>query len=199
MADIIAVKCPTCGANVSRDELRCKYCGADIILRAHKQQLTKSTSNWYNKHKEISEQSKKIMKKEFLDKMPTYRSNGSFLCGTGELDSDEELIYFLPFNGEPLPAWIENDKKNNLFAVTNKRLIAYYPNKYPKYREITLDSIVSVSPLTKDESFKKFFKLVDTYSFTVCTQEGTEKIDGILGEPHNFTVFWDSLVNAISE
>lgn len=86
----------------------------------------------YNKLDEEFAHSQKEMTKEFLEKLPTYRSNGgSFLIGTGGLDSDESLYFFLPYFDEPLSLGVKQDEKKNLYAVTSKRLIVFYPNKYP--------------------------------------------------------------------
>src|SRR5438876_7366724 len=34
MAQLIALNCPNCGGAVSRDTLKCEYCGAELILAA---------------------------------------------------------------------------------------------------------------------------------------------------------------------
>jgi hypothetical protein len=231
MPDIIAVKCPNCGANVSKNELKCKYCGAELIMLSKSDQdsqvealkpcpqcnmeieiadlicptcgeiLVKNFKDalaLYNKLNEEFAHSQNLIKKEFLEKLPTYRSNGSFLIGTGGLDSDERLYFFLPYREEPLPPWEKQQNNKNFYAVTNQRLILFYSNKYPKYREIALNSIISVSPLAKDESAIKFLNNKNTFGFNIfTTNKNTQRIDGISSEPRYGVVFWCYLINAI--
>jgi hypothetical protein len=240
MPDIIAVKCPNCGANISKTEMKCKYCGAEIILltkivqhdssqvellRACPQcnteieitnlicptcgeilvKSSKDALTLYNRLDEEFGHSQKELRKEFLEKLPTYRSNGgSFLIGTGGLDSDESLYYFLPYFDESLSFGVKQNEKNTLYAVTSKRLVVFYPNKYPKYREIPLNSIISVSPLTKDQttiklSTIKFFNDKNTLGFNIFTKDKkTHRIDGIRSEPRYCVAFWCYLINAIA-
>jgi predicted RNA-binding Zn-ribbon protein involved in translation (DUF1610 family) len=209
MAQIISLKCPNCGGLAERNQMKCQYCGAELIILADgssfafKNQLSCpqcgariEASSWFcpccNKIltqnvEMLRRLQKKIKfsneenKKELLRKVPSDCMK--------PLEPDE---YFY--------CSLSKEQGENYFGITNKRLIKF---KDGNYLEIPLSEIVSVYPLSAkaNTSVVNLFLPIPskiTLQFEVATYQGVQKIDGIQGTPAYCGMFWASVALALT-
>jgi predicted RNA-binding Zn-ribbon protein involved in translation (DUF1610 family) len=209
MAQIIALKCPNCGGAVAKNEMKCQYCGADLLILpdgsafSFKNRLSCpqcgagiEASSWFcpNCNKILTQNlemlrrlQKKLrfsveeQKRELLKKVP------SDCMKPLELD---EYFY----------CSLSREQGENFFGITNKRLIKF---KDGNYSEILLSEIVGVYPASAKANtsvVNLFFPIPIkiTLEFEVSTFSGMQKIDGIQGNPVYCGIFWGFVALAVT-
>ena len=203
MSQIVALKCPNCGGLVARNEMKCEYCGAELIALSDGSSFGLKNqsacpqcgekieaSSWFCPNcstiliKDIEvlrRLQKKVRfltegtKQEFLKKVPS-----SFAKG---LEADE--FFYMTLSRE---------QGDNFFGVTNKRIIKF---KDGEYTEIPLSDVVGVYPIrAKTGAFIPFVPIPPkvTLEFEVSTFNGIKKIDGLKGNPQYCGMFWGRLL-----
>ena len=206
---IAALKCPNCGGLVARNEVKCQYCGADLILMPDsssfalknqsvcpKCEAINDKSSWFCPNcstiltKDI-EMLKRLQKKlkymdeenrqEFLRKVPS-----SFIK---DLEPDEHFYCTL-----------SREQGGNFYGVTNKRIIKF---KDGNYTEIPLGDVVNVYPIRskiETRSLLSVFLPIPTQmtlEFEVSTYNGIIKIDGLKGTPAYCGSFYGFVMIAV--
>lgn len=207
MAQIIPLKCPNCGGSVARNEMKCQYCGAELIIVpdgsafSFKNRLSCpqcgagiEASSWFcpncskiltpnvemlrRLQKKIKFSSEEI-KKELESQVPSDQMK--------PLEPDEYFYMSL-----------SREQGDNFFAVTNKRIIKF---KDGEYTEIPLSEVVGVYPIhAKTGTFIPFVPIPPkvTLEFEVSTYNGIEKIDGLRGTPQYCGMFWGAVALAVT-
>jgi hypothetical protein len=175
---MVVLRCPNCGALLDRGQMKCQYCGAELIL------LPDGSSF-------------RFRSETVCPKCGTINEKSSWFCVgcntilTKDVEMLKELQRKIRFERERavsyMPSWmrekIEPDeyvyfvfkmRDNDFYAVTDKRIIK---SKHGKYEEAPLSEVVSIGPPQVKTGFGFFTPSVTSF-FEVNTFHGTVVFDG---------------------
>lgn len=167
-AEVIALKCPSCGAGVERETMKCRYCGSELVLLPDgssskfrfemlcpKCGAINEKSSWYCSNcktiltKDIEmlrELKKKIAFEQEKIKTPWMREN---------LEPGEYIYYVFTF------------KDGDFYAVTEKRLIK---KKKGQFEQAQLTDVVGFGAIST--TYEGLLKIVSKTSFEMDTFQG---------------------------
>lgn len=212
MTQITVLKCPNCGALFSRNELKCKYCGAEVVLSPDSSSLTlrnqsacpkcgaaNEKSSWFclncgtilTKDTEMLKRlQRKLrfieeeMKKEFVNKVHP------------KIDLEPEELFY---------STLSREQGENFYGVTNKRIMQYINNEYS---EILISDIVAVYPpkvkSSSSSSILRVFvpipqKFEMRFEIDVMTYHGLKKLEEIKGNPNYCGLFYGCVLRTVDE
>ncbi|MEM3673295.1 MAG: zinc ribbon domain-containing protein [Candidatus Bathyarchaeia archaeon] len=182
MAQIIVLKCPNCGALLDKEQMKCQYCGADLVLSPDGSYFIFRAEATCPKCGAINEKSswfcmgcntiltkdtdmlKELQKKIRLEQESMISCMPSWM---GEKLEPDEFIYFVLY---------EEIGGNNFYAITDKRIIK---SRHGKYEEALLSEVVSIGPVRTKQVVRAFvppvigFFHVEIGFFKVNTSRGT--------------------------
>lgn len=181
MTQVIALKCPNCGAPLKRGQMNCEFCGAGLVLLP-------DGSSYRFRDESVCPNCGAIREKSSWF---CVSCNTIFTNDTEMLTELQRKIRFVQDRAkEGLPSWMRKKLEpnefiylvvtvngDNFYAVTDKRVIK---NKNRKYEEHPLSEVVSVGdPETGwPKGFFDFFTLTPpTSHFEVNTFKGSMVFD----------------------
>lgn len=175
MAHIIVLRCPNCGASIEKGQMKCQYCGAELVLLQDGSSFKFRSETTCPKCGAINEKSSwfclscnEILTKDVdmlreLQKKIKFEQerikSGYMSSQMREKLEPDEFIYSL----------VNFKNSDNIYIITDKRIIK---NKNGKYEEALLSEVVSFGPLQTKGLFNS------TMFFDVNTFHGTMIFNG---------------------
>ena len=189
----MALRCPNCGSLISRQNLKCEYCGAELVLAQDGQSMLARNLNacpkcgnqiaegvWFCTHcgEVITKDAKSIEHLKQIQKKFLFQQNDikTSMAELGDNLEPNEFIYFL--------LHYKGIFSNKYYVVTKKKLIKY---DYKKYWQAPLSDIVSIG----DQMFNQ-------PSVTLKVQTFTETVTLDFGDSMDYN-FYNSLKNALDD
>ena len=190
---LFALKCPNCGSNISRQSMKCEYCGAELVLAQDGQSMLTRNRNacpkcgnqiaegvWFCPHcgevtaKDVKtlEHLKQIQKRFVFQQEDTK----SKMAQLGDKLEPNEYIYYLLYHYGIL--------SNKYYAVTEKKLIKF---DYNEYWETPLSDIVAIGD-----------PIYNQYNVTLKVQTFNETVTLDFGETMDYN-FYNALHQAIDD
>jgi len=214
MAQIIALKCPSCGAHLEKNEMKCQYCGAELVLLPDNSAFSLRSQSACPKCGSINEKSswfclncntiltkdtemlKRIQKKAKFNQEENEKLFASKVPLQISLAPDE--FFHMTFSKEQV---------KNFYAVTNKRVMQYVNGKY---NEISISDIVAVYPPKAKPKLSKsslvLLAFVPTplnfetrFEIEIKTYHGLEKLEEIRGDPYYCGLFYAIILRTVEE
>jgi uncharacterized Zn finger protein (UPF0148 family) len=207
MAQVVALKCPSCGAPLEKNEMKCQYCGAELVLLPDSSAFSLRSQSTCPKCGAINDRSSwfcpncnTILTKD-IEPLRRLQKKVKFV----QEQQKEELKKKVPSSfiedlgpDESIYMTLSREQGANFYSVTNKRIIQY---KDGKYKEIPLSEIVGVYPIRSKMDSRSlataFIPVVNVltrpqvmFEFEVSTFKGIEKIEGLKGTPAYCGMFW---------
>jgi len=197
---LFALRCPNCGSNISRQSMKCEYCGAELVLAQDGHSMLPRNLNacptcktqiaegvWFcpNCGQVTTQDAKTIehlkqIQKKFVFQQDDIRAKMAQL--KDKLEPNEFVYYLLYHNGF---------LSNKYYAVTDKKLIKF---DYNEYWEALLSDIVSVS----DPIYRSGDGMFVTPNTSLKVQTFTETVTLDFGESMDYN-FFNALHQAISD
>lgn len=196
MAKVTALRCPNCSALISRDQNKCEYCGAGLIIspdgsffsfrsqsKCPKCGAINEASSWFcvNCRTILTKDTDMLKELQKKLKFEQERAKGFMPLWMREKLEPDEFIYFV----------FKLRGKDNFYAVTDKRIIK---NKSGKYEESPLSEVVSMS----NPQVKTGFFSVSSF-FRVNTFHGTIVFDGFSVEDAQYCGILNAWMKAALE
>jgi RNA polymerase subunit RPABC4/transcription elongation factor Spt4 len=175
MSGLVALKCPNCGSFLERGQMKCQYCGAELVLLPDGSSLrfrgertcpncgaTNEFSSWFctNCGAVLTEDTDMLREFQSKIKFEQERTKSFLPSWMNEKIEPNEYIYFSLY-------WTKGG--NNFYIITDKRIIK---SKDGSYVDIPLSEVVGIG----DPKVKVGFFLPST-SFEVNTFQGTIVFD----------------------
>lgn len=176
MAKVIALRCPNCGGYISREQNKCNYCGADVIIstdgscfslrsqsKCPKCGAVNEASSWFCANCGTILTRDVDMLKELQKKIrfEQKRTESCMAPSMKEKLEPDEFIYYVFY-------WTKGGDR--FYAITDKRIIK---SRAGKYEEAPLSEVVSIG----DPQVKTGFFSVSSF-FEVNTFNKTMVFDG---------------------
>jgi predicted RNA-binding Zn-ribbon protein involved in translation (DUF1610 family) len=195
MARVVALRCPNCGAFLERGQMKCQYCGAELILlpdgssfRFRSEMVCPNCgainerSSWFCVSCNTILTKDVEMLKELQRKIrfEQERAKTFMPLWMREKIGPDEYIYF-----------VFKIKEDDFYAVTDKRLIK---NKHGRYEEASLSEVVGISPIQTRAEPGVFAPKVTGF-FEVNTFHGTIIFDGFSVQDAQYCGIFHSWVN----
>jgi ribosomal protein L37AE/L43A len=197
---LFALRCPNCGSNISRQSMKCEYCGAEVVLGQDGHSMLPRNLNacptckmqiaegvWFcpNCGQVTTQDAKTIehlrqIQKKFVFQQDDIRAKLAQI--KDKLESNEFVYYLLYHNGF---------LSNKYYAVTDKKLIKL---DYNQYWQASLSDIVSVS----DPIYRNGDGMFVIPNASLKVQTFTETVTLDFGESMDYN-FFNALHQAISD